>query len=57
MGFTNVRTRTKEVMFTLLKTVILQVEYGCITWMLTSQNSVNVIQSIQLRFTKMTDWF
>ena len=55
MGFTNVRTRTKEVMFTLLKTVILQVEYGCITWMLTSQNSVNVIQSIQLRFTKMTD--
>ena len=54
MGFTNVRTRTKEVMLT-LKTVILQVEYGCITWMLASQNSVNVIQSIQLRFTKMTD--
>ena len=49
------RIRTKEIM---LKTLVVpQVEYGCIVWMLTSQNSVNLIESIQRKFTKMIDCF
>ena len=45
------RTRTKEVMLTLPKTLgVPQAEYGCIIWMPTSQNSVNLIESIQRRF-------
>ena len=52
------RTRTKEIMPTLLKTLVVpQVEYGCIISMPTSQSSVNLIESIQRRFTKMIDCF
>ena len=51
------RTRTKEIMLILLKLLsVPQVEYGCIIWMPTSQNSKNLIESIQ-RFNKMTDYF
>ena len=36
-------TRTKEVMLTLLKALVVpQVEYGCIIWVPVSQNSVNL---------------
>ena len=52
------RTRIKEVMLTLLKTLVVpQLEYRCIIWMLTCQNSVNLIKSIQRRFTKMIYFF
>ena len=50
------RTCTKEMMLTLLKTIVVsQVEYRCIIWMPTSQYSVNLMESIQRRFTKMID--
>ena len=52
------RTRTKEIMLTLLKKfVVPKVRYGCIIWMPTSQNSVNLTESIQRRFTKMIGCF
>ena len=52
------RTRIKEVMLTLLKTLVVpQLEYRCIIWMLTCQNSVNLIKSIQRRFTEMIYFF
>ena len=52
------RTHSKEVMLTLLKTLIVpQVEYGYVIWMPISQNLVNLIVSIQRRFTKMIDCF
>ena len=52
------RTCIKEVMLTLLKTLVVpQLEYRCIIWMLISQNSVNVIESIQRIFTKMIYFF
>ena len=52
------RTCTKEVMLKLLKNLIVsQVEKGCIIWMPTSENSVNLKRSIQRRFTKMIDCF
>ena len=45
-------------MLTLLKTVVApQVEHGCIIWMPTSQYSVNVIEIIQRKLTKMIDCF
>ena len=45
-------------MLTLLKTVVApQVEHGWIIWMPTSQYSVNVIESIQRKLTKMIDCF
>ena len=45
-------------MLALLKALVVpQVEYGCIIWMPTAQNSVNLIESIQRRFTKMIDCF
>ena len=52
------RTCIKEVMLTLLKTLVVpQLEYRCIISMLISQNSVNVIESIQRTFTKMIYFF
>ena len=52
------RTRTKEIMLTILKALAVpQVEHGCIIWMSTSQNSVNLIESIQGRFAKIIDFF
>ena len=45
-------------MLTLLKILAVpQVEHGCIIWMPTSQNSVNLTESILRRFTKMIDYF
>ena len=45
-------------MLTLLKILAVpQAEHGCIIWMPTSQNSVNLTESIQRRFTKMIDYF
>ena len=42
---------------TLEKLIVSQVENGCIIWMPTSNNSVNLNGSIQRRFTKMIDYF
>ena len=50
------RSRTKEVMLVLLKALVeSQAEDECFIWRPTSENSVNLIECIQRRLTKMID--
>ena len=52
------RTRSKDIMLTLLKSLVVpQVEYGSVIWMPVSQNAINLIESVQRRFTKMIRCF
>ena len=52
------KSRTKEVMLILLKALVVpQAEYECFIWRPTSQSSVNLIECIQRRLTKMIDIF
>ena len=46
------RTRNKEVMKTLLKSLIIpKIEYASVVWSLTMQKNINLIDNIQRRFT------
>ena len=50
------RSRTKEVTLVLLKALVVsKAEDECFIWRPTSENSVNLIEFIQRRLTKMID--
>ena len=46
------KSRGRDLMITLLKSLIVcHVEYGCVVWSPTEQNQINLLESVQRRFT------